>query len=111
MKFIIHSLSMTDEALELEKRLNCKCYIPGRDTDQKQNGDGILRDNFKAMRDCDNAVYVIWDGESFGCLFDMGLAYSLGKSIWPYKLKNCNDKHWSQYFRDKLYEGDRICYG
>ena len=100
--FIIHSLNMLDKALELEKKLETKCYVPGRDTNQNQHGDFILHDNLEAMKNCSDLVYCIWDGESYGTLADIGSCYALGKTIIPYQLKNINDKFWTKFFKDKL---------
>jgi nucleoside 2-deoxyribosyltransferase len=89
---------MLNDAIELEKEIGEKCYIPGRDTDQKQHGDFIY-DNLEAMKNCLDIVYCIWDGESFGTMFDMGMAYALGYKIIQYKI--ADDKHWKRYFMNK----------
>ena len=107
MIFIIHSLSMMEDAIQFENRVHQKCYIPGRDTDQKQHGDKILKDNFKALKESDEEVLCIWDGESFGTLFDMGCAYALGKRIIPIAYAE-NDKYWKRFFQQKLQDGDSI---
>ena len=44
-------------------------------------GDEILKVNRKAVQECDS-IYVIWDGVSFGTVFDMGMAYGLEKPIF-----------------------------
>lgn len=107
MIFIIHSLNMLDDAIALEKELVMECYIPGRDTNQKQDGDKILFDNLEAMKKCDpNIVYCIWDGDSFGTVFDMGMAYALGYQIVPWKLGK--DKHWKRFFQQKLNDNSTI---
>lgn len=55
--FIIHSLKLEKEALELEKQLGVTCYIPGRDTPQT-DGDGIFPANLKALKKA-KTVFVI----------------------------------------------------
>jgi len=107
MIFIIHSLNMTEAAIEFENRVHQKCYIPGRDTNQNQHGDDILRDNLKAMKNSDENVFCLWDGESYGSLFDMGMAYALGKRIIPIAYVS-TDKHWKRFFKQKIDDGDSI---
>ena len=109
MIFIIHSLNMLDEAIKLEKELGGDCYIPGRDTNQKQHGDFILRDNLEAMKKCVDIVYCLWDGESLGTIFDLGMAYALGYKIIPYSIGN-SDKHWKRYFTEKHLASSYIRY-
>jgi len=99
MKFIIHSLKLTDQAIAFEKKLAESCYIPGRDTAQT-HGDEILRENLSAMKESDPDVYVIWDGASQGTLFDMGCAYALGKKIHPIFL--VPGRSWTDYFSRKI---------
>jgi nucleoside 2-deoxyribosyltransferase len=106
MKFIIHSLPMLERAIQLEKDLHEKCYIPGRDTDQKQPGEDILRDNLKALKESEEIVYCLWDGDSFGTLFDMGSAYALDKVIIPYELGK--DKQWKRFFKHKMVNLEKI---
>ena len=57
-------------------------YWPMRDTYQDQPEVDIVRANFAAIGGCDE-VYICWDGESEGCLFDLGMAFALGKPIRP----------------------------
>ena len=54
----------------------------------------------EALKKCDKDVFVIWDGGSFGTLFDMGMAYSLGKHIHPVAL--VEGRSWQQYFKSKI---------
>lgn len=61
-------------------------HWPPRDTDQDDpTGLRICRDNTDAIAAAD-VVYVIWDGKSQGCLFDLGVAFALGKKIDPIEL-------------------------
>lgn len=58
-------------------------YWPARDTDQTDLvGLDICRTNVQAISGAD-AVHVIWDGHSQGCLFDLGAAFALGKRVIP----------------------------
>lgn len=58
-----------------------KVHWPTRDTDQHDpTGLRICKQNREAIREAD-AVHVIWDGESTGVLFDLGMAFALGKRV------------------------------
>ena len=56
-------------------------HWPPRDTFQNDpTGLDICRENREAIREA-NMVYVIWDGKSIGCLFDLGMAFAMNKPI------------------------------
>jgi hypothetical protein len=56
-------------------------HWPERDTNQKDSsGLRICRDNRKAIAAAD-VIYIIWDGKSQGVLFDIGMAFAMGKSV------------------------------
>jgi len=70
-----------DIAYHIEE--DASVYWPERDTEQwDHTGLRICQDNLEAMRQADE-VHVIWDGKSQGCLFDLGMAFALGKKIIP----------------------------
>jgi nucleoside 2-deoxyribosyltransferase len=57
-------------------------YWPYYDTNQDDlNGLWICMDNLNAIKRAD-AVHVVWDGQSQGCLFDLGMAFALHKSLY-----------------------------
>ena len=61
-------------------------HFPPRDTDQEdETGYRICQDNLEALKKAD-VVFVIWDGKSQGCLFDLGMAFALGKEVIPLQL-------------------------
>ena len=65
---------------ELEK-IGWEVYWPPRDTVQEDpTGLRICRANREAIQEAD-AVHIIWDGESQGVLFDLGMAFALDKEI------------------------------
>ena len=101
MKFIIHTLSLVDKAIKLEELLGEKCYIPGRDTNQEVFGDEILRQNYEGMSASDNDVWAVWDGKSHGSLFDMGMAYAMGKQIHYYRVESNLHGAWSEFAWEK----------
>lgn len=55
-------------------------HWPMRDTPQDATEKEICDTNYLAIRQCDE-VRIIWDGKSQGCLFDLGMAFALGKPI------------------------------
>lgn len=58
-------------------------HWPHRDTNQDDAiGLRICHDNAAAIEQAD-VVHVIWDGASQGCLFDLGMAFALGKKVIP----------------------------
>lgn len=60
-----------------------RVHWPPRDTDQDDpTGLRICRDNLVAIRAAD-VVHFVWDGKSQGCLFDLGMAFALGKRVVP----------------------------
>ncbi|RWO08190.1 nucleoside 2-deoxyribosyltransferase [Mesorhizobium sp.] len=66
-------------------------HWPHRDTDQSDDvGLRICRDNMRAIAESD-VVHVIWDGKSQGCLFDLGMAFALGKKVIPLSLPEATE--------------------
>lgn len=66
-------------------------HWPPRDTDQDDAvGLRICSDNLAVIAAAD-VVHVIWDGNSQGCLFDLGMAFALGKKIVPLSLPDETD--------------------
>ena len=62
-------------------RCGLQVYCPALDTNQNDpNGLRICEDNLLAMMAA-KIVLVIWDGESQGVLFDLGMAFTLRKPI------------------------------
>lgn len=61
-------------------------HWPHRDTNQNDDvGYRICQDNRAAIMRAD-VVHVVWDGLSQGSLFDLGMAFALGKMIVPISL-------------------------
>ena len=56
-------------------------FYPHREVNQADpTGFQIICQEYEAMKDCD-AVHVIWDVNSYGSHFDLGMAFALGKEI------------------------------
>jgi hypothetical protein len=65
-----------------------KVYYPARDTNQQDAvGWRICSDNRKAIQESEE-IHVFWDSNSTGTLFDLGMAFCLGKRI---KIVNIED--------------------
>jgi len=47
-------------------------------------------DNKNAIRRADR-VFVVWDGKSEGCLFDLGAAFALGKTVTVISLPDATE--------------------
>lgn len=79
-----HEMSELESLVaELEKEY--EVHWPHRDTDQ--SGDTGLRicwDNYSAIKEADH-IFVVWNGESMGSHFDLGMSFALGKTIEPIK--------------------------
>lgn len=61
-------------------------HWPPRDTDQNDPvGLAICAQNLEAIRAAD-VIAVVWDGKSQGVLFDLGMAFALGKKVMPIAL-------------------------
>lgn len=69
--------------------LEARGYVvhwPPRDTNQSDPmGLQICRENAAAIKTAD-IVHVVWDGQSQGCLFDLGVAFAFGKVVVPLDL-------------------------
>ena len=89
--FLISPVRGVDQAenLDVVTRLEIggnSVHWPYRDTNQDDDtGLKICQDNLKAIQEADE-VHIIWDGKSQGCLFDLGIAFALGKKIVPTSL-------------------------
>lgn len=72
-----------ERQIEFYRELGHEVYDPIKDTNQNDpTGCQICKDNLEAMKSCD-AVLFMWDGNSQGCLFDLGMAFALGKLVRP----------------------------
>ena len=68
------------EVASLEARGH-QVHWPARDTDQVDTtGLRICKDNRNAIETADQ-IHVIWDGQSQGSLFDLGMAFALRKPV------------------------------
>ena len=89
---------------ELEA-LDYDVHWPHRDTDQNDDtGLRICQDNRRAIEEAD-VVHIVWDGNSQGCLFDLGIAFALRKRIMPVELPGKTDH---KSFQNMVMELSRI---
>jgi nucleoside 2-deoxyribosyltransferase len=76
-----HDPSETRQVVERLESEGWAVHWPPRDTNQDDaTGYNICSENLAAVRAAD-VVFVIWDGQSQGCLFDLGMAFALGKPV------------------------------
>lgn len=81
-----HAAAKFADAVERLEADGYAVHWPPRDTNQDDDtGLRICRDNMAAIADAD-VVHIIWDGNSQGCLFDLGMAFALGKKLIPLEL-------------------------
>lgn len=86
-----HSPEETREIVAGLERDGWTVHWPPRDTDQNDpTGVRICADNWLAIKQAD-AVHVVWDGQSQGCLFDLGMAWALSKRVIPLRLPAATD--------------------
>ncbi len=98
--FIAHSLGLDcacKYVSELEISGN-EVYFPKRDTPQDTSASEVLKANLRGIKWCDE-VHVLWDGSSYGTIFDLGSAYALGK---PIKVIYMPKRTWFTYLKDNL---------
>lgn len=61
-------------------------HWPHRDTDQEdETGYRICCQNRDAIESAD-VIHLLWDGKSKGVLFDLGMAFAMGKKIIPLEM-------------------------
>ncbi|MGD9001868.1 MAG: nucleoside 2-deoxyribosyltransferase [Anaerolineae bacterium] len=76
-----HDMSETADLVRRLEDEGWEVHWPPRDTDQvDETGYRICRDNRRAIEEAD-VVFVVWDGRSKGCLFDLGMAFAMGKPV------------------------------
>lgn len=81
----------TQDVVDELEALDYEVHWPHRDTNQNDNtGLRICQDNRKAIEEAD-IVHIVWDGNSQGCLFDLGIAFALNKKIMPIELPEITD--------------------
>ena len=86
-----HAASETEAIVWSLESEGWDVHWPPRDTDQADaTGLRICSDNRSAIEAAD-AVHVIWDGKSQGCLFDLGMAFALRKIVIPIALPDATD--------------------
>lgn len=90
--FLISPVRGKDQAYQKEIRAQVEklesedyqVHWPYRDTRQDTTELAICTQNFEAIKAAE-VVFIIWDGNSKGCIFDLGSAFALGKTILPVK--------------------------
>ena len=87
-----HDRTETEEIVARLEGEGWKVHWPPRDTRQDGDATGlrICLDNRRAITQAQH-VHVIWDGKSEGCLFDLGMAFALGKTIHVISLPDATE--------------------
>ena len=86
-----HALEETQSIVTQLENEGYTVHWPPRDTNQNDPiGFRICKDNAKAIEESD-VVHIVWNGESQGCLFDLGVAFALGKKIIPISLPEATE--------------------
>lgn len=70
-----------EQIIETAALSGISVYWPYQDTDQTGNGTSICEQNRQAIIDADE-VWIWYDPDSQGSLFDLGIAWGLGKKLW-----------------------------
>jgi nucleoside 2-deoxyribosyltransferase len=86
--FLIHPVrNITPEfedsvraTVEQLRREGKEVYDPAESTDQNGSSIEICRQNREAISHADYVAFM-WDGQSQGCLFDLGMAFAMGKKV------------------------------
>jgi nucleoside 2-deoxyribosyltransferase len=69
-----------DEYTSFLEGYGIKVYLPHRDTDQTASELEICTQNLAAIKEA-NEIHIIFNPESTGSHFDLGMAFALGKKI------------------------------
>ncbi len=102
-----HNASETEEVVKILEKEGWEVHWPPRDVNQDDNATGgyrICSEHRKAMIECDK-VFLIWDGESKGCLFDAGMAWALGK---PLSVLECPPESLGKAFQNVFYRWESL---
>jgi len=76
-----HAPDETQSIVDKLEAQGWQIHWPFRDTKQDDlTGYNICKSNRNAIEQAE-MVFVIWDGKSQGCLFDLGMTFALNKSI------------------------------
>jgi len=86
-----HEMNETSDVVTTLENDGWVVHWPPRDTNQVDDtGLRICTDNAQAIKEAD-AVHIVWDGKSQGSLFDLGVAFAIGKTIIPIEMPEPTD--------------------
>jgi hypothetical protein len=101
-----HDAEETAQTVAQLEREGWKVHWPPRDTDQNDpTGYLICARNKRAIKRA-SMVFVIWDGQSQGCLFDLGIAWAMGK---PITVLECPPPTTGKSFQNMMREWETGC--
>lgn len=99
-----HDREETAELVEWLEEMGLQVHWPHRDTDQDDPvGLQICEENRAAIEEAD-IVLMVWNGKSTGCLFDLGMAFGMGKPIIPLEMPPITDDRSFQKMAEAYYE-------
>ena len=100
-----HDATETENIVKKLENDGYKVHWPPRDTNQNDDtGYKICKQNLMAIMSAD-VVHFIWNGESQGCLFDLGMAFTLGKKVIPISMPDKTD---GKSFQNMVTEWERL---
>ena len=86
-----HDTTETENIVKKLENDGYSVHWPPRDTNQNDDtGYKICKQNLMAIM-MSNVVHFVWNGESQGCLFDLGMAFALGKKVIPISMPDKTD--------------------
>ncbi len=75
-----HKLNEINPIVRAIEACGIDLYVPMRDTRQDSSILDICWLNRRAIEEAE-VCFIVWDGESYGCMFDLGIAYALKKRV------------------------------
>lgn len=100
--FVICSKGLAERGLQYTHKLEYeghKVFFPLRDTKQVHTtANAVVHSNLRGIEDVDE-VHILWDGSSYGSIFDLGMAYALRKRI---KVIYVPSRMWYTHLKNNL---------
>jgi len=85
-----HDMSETEDVVANLEANGWAVHWPPRDTDQNADELNICEENKRAIESADQ-VFIIWDENSKGSHFDLGMAFALSKPISVLDIVACEE--------------------
>lgn len=95
-----HDIRVIEEYATILERDNNLVHIPHRDTNQFGTSLEINTQNLNAIKEADE-VHILYNNQSKGIHFDMGVAFALNKKIQVVQYKIDGEYIWPDQFDDE----------